>query len=252
MPEPALRCPGCGAPAAADTVSCAYCGSALATVTCPSCFAPMFKGSRFCGACGAEAIREVLDDETPLSCPRCKESMEHMRLGGTTLRTCLACGGLWLDPESLQRLCDTREERSSVVSVLAARVPTSSVSPDVVRYIPCPTCTKLMNRTNFAQASGVILDVCKQHGVWLDRGELQRVMGFVDAGGMAVSREREKEKLAEEQRRLLALQSAPAAGTNMGSFVVTTRTSTWSGTNDNMGRSIEHVLNDLLNLGFAK
>jgi Zn-finger nucleic acid-binding protein len=121
-----------------------------------------------------------------------------------------------------------------------------------VRYIPCPTCTKLMNRTNFAQASGVILDVCKQHGVWLDRGELQRVMGFVDAGGMAVSREREKEKLAEEQRRLLALQSAPAAGTNIGSFVVTTRTSTWSGTNDNMGRSIEHVLNDLLNLGFAK
>lgn len=247
MSELALRCPGCGAPASAETVACDYCGSALATVTCPSCFAPMFAGSRFCAGCGVEASRELLEDAKPLPCPRCKESMELMRLGGTTLRSCMACGGLWLDPTSLQRLCDTREERASVVSVLAARVPTSDTAPDVIRYIPCPSCTKLMNRVNFAQSSGVILDVCKHDGVWLDRGELQRVLGFVDAGGMTVSRERERQRLIEEQRRLAALQANPVGGSTMSADIVfSSRGGTWSKADDLMSNSMERILLDAL------
>jgi Zn-finger nucleic acid-binding protein len=244
MPESVLRCPGCGAPAAADTVACEYCGSALATVTCPSCFAPLFKGSRFCPSCGAESTRELLEEDKPLSCPRCKESMELMRLGGTTLRSCMACGGLWLDPTSLQRLCNTREERASVVSVLAARVPTTSAAPDVIRYIPCPSCTKLMNRVNFAHSSGVILDVCKTDGVWLDRGELQRVLGFVDAGGMTVSREREREKLIEEQKRLKALQANPMVTPEI--VVFTGRRTGWHKSDDTVGDSLENFLWDAM------
>ena len=251
MPDPVLRCPGCGAPATAETVACNYCGSALATVTCPSCFAPMFKGSRFCARCGAEAIREVLDDAKPLSCPRCKEEMELLRLGQTTLRSCMACGGLWLDPQSLQRLCDTREERASVVSVLAARVPTNGTAPDAIRYVPCPGCSKLMNRVNFAQSSGVILDVCKTDGVWLDRGELQRVLGFVDAGGLTVSRERQRMRLEEEQRRLAALQTGPMAGSHVSDhFVFTSRGSGWSTADDVMGNSMERLLIDAVSVFF--
>lgn len=250
MSESALRCPGCGAPAAADTVACGYCGSALATVTCPACFAPMFQGSRFCARCGAEATRELLEDAQPLSCPRCKDSMEHIRLGQTTLRSCPGCGGLWLDPSSLQRLCDTREERASVVSVLAARVPTTGEAPDVVRYVPCPACTKLMNRVNFAHSSGVILDVCKTDGVWLDRGELQRVLGFVDAGGLTVARDRERERLVEEQRRLAALQSGPRGGSNLEQLVFAPRGNGWSKADDMMGNSMERVLIDALGLVF--
>ena len=203
MPE-ALRCPGCGAPANADAASCEYCGAALATVTCPSCFAAMFAGSRFCARCGAEAARETIDEATPLSCPRCREPMQRLRLGGTDARECSECGGLWLDPESLQQLANAREESAGVVSVLSARIPRGATPPDVVRYVPCPRCEKLMNRTNFAHSSGVVLDVCKSHGVWLDRGELQRVLGFIEGGGLTMAREREREQLAEEQRRLAA------------------------------------------------
>jgi Zn-finger nucleic acid-binding protein len=208
----------------------------------------LFKGSRFCAHCGAEATRETLEDDKPLPCPRCKEPMELMRIGGTTLRSCMACGGLWLDPSSLQRLCDTREERASVVSVLAARVPTSSGVQDVVRYIPCPSCTKLMNRLNFAHSSGVILDVCKSHGVWLDRGELQRVLGFVDAGGMTVAREREREKLIEEQMRLKALQANPIVQTTISTHVTFgSRNGAWTTTTDNAGDSpFERLLFDVL------
>jgi Zn-finger nucleic acid-binding protein len=169
----------------------------------------MFAGSRYCASCGAEAVREQLEEEKPLACPRCREEMQALRLGSITARECAQCGGLWLDPVSLQRLADAREESSGVVSTLAARVPLVAATPDVVRYIPCPRCGKLMNRSNFARSSGVILDVCRTHGVWLDRGELQRVLGFIESGGLTVARAREREELIEEQRRLSALRDRP-------------------------------------------
>lgn len=169
----------------------------------------MFAGSRFCAHCGAEAVREQLQEDKPLRCPRCREDMQALRLGSTFAHECCQCGGLWLDPDSLQKLANAREEGAGVVSVLAARVPRSASPPDVVRYVPCPRCDKLMNRSNFARSSGVVLDVCKTHGVWLDRGELQRVLGFIESGGLALARSREREELVEEQRRLTALRDHP-------------------------------------------
>ncbi len=180
----------------------------------------MFAGSRFCAHCGAEATRERVEEDNPLKCPRCREDMQALRLGITTARECAQCGGLWLDPESLQKLANAREESAGVVSELAARVPLNTAPPDVVRYIPCPRCDKLMNRSNFARSSGVILDVCKAHGVWLDRGELQRVLAFVESGGLTVAREREREELIEEQRRLTALRDHPQQ-THGGSLSLT-------------------------------
>jgi Zn-finger nucleic acid-binding protein len=222
MPS-SLRCPGCGAPADSDAARCDYCGAALATVTCASCFAPMFAGSRFCAHCGAEATREHVDEGNPLKCPRCREDMQALHLGTVTARECAQCGGLWLDPESVQALANAREESAGVVSALAARVPLNATPPDIVRYVPCPRCEKLMNRSNFARSSGVILDVCKAHGVWLDRGELQRVIHFVESGGLTVAREREREELIEEQRRLAAMQGRGdrMGGAGMSAFPMT-------------------------------
>lgn len=170
----------------------------------------MFKGSRFCAQCGAEATREIVADEPPLDCPRCGSEMQAIRLGLTPVIECANCGGLWLDPKTLQTLCNARELHAVVVSTLAARVPTRQAPLDTVRYVPCPRCGKLMNRQNFARSSGVITDVCKTDGAWLDRGELQRVIGFVDSGGLAVQRAREMEQLAEEKRRIAAMQTMGA------------------------------------------
>ena len=210
MPDSSPRCPGCGAPASAEAAACAYCGAALATVTCPSCFAPMFRGSRFCARCGADAARDVMDEAAPLTCPRCAESLQSLRLGATTVRECAACGGLWVEPSVLQALCDAREAHAGVMSALAARAPANTAATDTVRYIPCPRCAKLMNRVNFARSSGVIMDVCKLDGVWLDRGELQRLVGFVEQGGLSVARERERQQLADERHRLDAARAASA------------------------------------------
>ena len=212
MTESILRCPGCGAPAQADAQKCSYCDSPLATVTCPSCFAPMFKGSRFCPKCGAEAVRTVVADETPRSCPRCREALAALQLGAVRASECAECGGLWLAPAVLQALCDDREQHNAIVAALAAHAARRTTPADVVTYIPCPVCPRLMNRTNFAHVSGVIVDVCRDHGVWLDRGELERIIQFVEAGGMAKEREHEMERMSDEARHLKAEREALTQG----------------------------------------
>jgi len=210
MPEPTLRCPGCGAPANADAASCSYCGSALATVTCASCYGAMFVGSRFCAHCGAEAVRQELEERAPLECPRCREEMRRLLLGKTTVRECGGCGGLWMDPADLQRLADAKELHSGIVAVLAAHIPAVPALPNVVRYLPCPECGKLMNRSNFAKSSGVVLDVCRTHGVWLDRGELPALLEFIGSGGLARTRARDHLMLEEERRRIEAIRGTVA------------------------------------------
>jgi Zn-finger nucleic acid-binding protein len=162
----------------------------------------MFVGSRFCARCGAEATREHVEEATAMNCPRCGESLQALRLGAMPAHECAACGGVWLDPGTFQKLCDDRDEHAGVASVLEGRMPTKPVTPDAVKYLFCPQCKKLMNRVNFAHTSGVITDVCKEHGVWLDRGELQRVMAFVEHGGLAAMRQHQIDQLDDERRRL--------------------------------------------------
>ena len=70
----------------------------------------------------------------------------------------------------------------------------------MVRYVRCPVCRQLMNRTNFARMSGVIVDTCRFHGIWFDADELGKVMDFIARGGLQKARTVELEELkAEEQ-----------------------------------------------------
>ena len=40
-----------------------------------------------------------------------------------------------------------------------------------------------MLRRNFRRSSGVITDVCRDHGTWLDADELEQIAGFILSGG---------------------------------------------------------------------
>ena len=71
-----------------------------------------------------------------------------------------------------------------------------------VRYFPCPQCAQLMNRMNFAKCSGVIVDVCRGHGSWFDRDELRAIIEFIRAGGLQLSRQKEKREIAFEREQL--------------------------------------------------
>jgi len=73
-----------------------------------------------------------------------------------------------------------------------------------------------MNRINFGTKSGVIVDRCKEHGVWLDGGELRHLFEWMKAGGKLLQQERQEQlKQIEEremEREIHKIQLRPAPG----------------------------------------
>ena len=204
-PTPAtpLRCPNCGAAASTDATICTYCQTRLATVGCPKCFAIMFAGMTTCPRCGANASRVEQGPAHDLKCPHCLIGMTRVQIGAMPIGECNTCQGIWLDVEQFQRVCSDSESQAAVILWNRAAVP--SLAParrDQIKYLACPRCRKLMNRLNFAKVSGVIVDVCHDHGTWHDRDELYRVVTFIEGGGLEKSRAVEREKLANERRKL--------------------------------------------------
>ena len=45
-------------------------------------------------------------------------------------------------------------------------------------YRRCPICQDMMNRNNFLK-SGIIVDVCRKHGIYLDEGEFEDLHQFM-------------------------------------------------------------------------
>ena len=202
MEAQSLNCPNCGAGVAIDSSQCQFCKTRLKTCGCPSCFGLMFVGSKFCEHCGAVAAPIGISlEEDAGDCPRCRKHLAEMKIGETNIQGCESCDGLWLDVATFENICADREKQSVVLGFLDERTARSPMMTKV-NYVPCPDCGELMNRNNFARASGVVVDMCKHHGVWFDADELPKIIEFIQKGGMEIARQREKNEIKDERRRL--------------------------------------------------
>lgn len=162
----------------------------------------MFLGNQFCGHCGARAVLpEIVTDENAGKCPRCKVHLGLLEVTETTLRECEKCGGLWADVETFETVCADNEKQAFVLSFLGENKRVA-VSPAKINYVPCPDCSQLMNRSNFARSSGVVIDICKHHGAWFDADELPKIIEFIRKGGMDRYRQRELNEIKEERAKL--------------------------------------------------
>lgn len=118
-----------------------------------------------------------------LKCPRCSAQLDLHNDRLSKAYDCSTCGGVWLGVDAFNAIC--MENAANCGHVFQNAGPKRMLLPeDKTHYLPCPTCRDLMNRRNFAVASGVIIDICARHGVWLDKDELSRIVAFIDAGGM--------------------------------------------------------------------
>ena len=134
-------------------------------------------------------------------CPRCRRPLQLVEIDAVRIRECGRCGGFWSATETFEELCSNSEQQASVLGFIGSDAHPHA-HPATISYVPCPDCGELMNRSNFARSSGVIIDICKQHGVWFDADELPKIIAFINKGGL--SRQREKEKIAiEDERRKL-------------------------------------------------
>ncbi|HUL51119.1 MAG TPA: zf-TFIIB domain-containing protein, partial [Candidatus Nitrosotalea sp.] len=140
-------------------------------------------------------------DPSKTPCPACQTLMMQGTLGTINLRQCGKCFGIWLDTVSFQQICRDSEHQAATLGVASPEVPQNKPL-EPVRYRRCPQCRQLMNRVNFAQHSGVVVDVCRDHGTWFDMNELQQIVLFIRSGGLDAARARDLAELKEEQRRL--------------------------------------------------
>lgn len=228
----ALNCPNCGGAVMSDRTQCEFCKSRLKTVGCPACLGLMFLGSKFCKHCGKKVTAVSVVDKKAGDCPRCKTTLQMLEIGEMNIRECNKCGGFWSDTETFESICADREQQSSVLGFISSDAHPHA-HPATISYVPCPDCSQLMNRSNFARSSGVIIDICKGHGVWFDADELPKIISFINSGGMVRSREKEKieiesqiSRLKEEQRKLAMMERRsgggrfdPAKDSNTGSVI---------------------------------
>lgn len=101
--------------------------------------------------------------------------MEHV--DERALLRCERCAGLWL---SRALFLDALIEPALQTALEAID---RSASSDVESATPlaCPDCGARMNRGIYARTSGVTVDVCRSHGVWLDPSEISRIIAFANA-----------------------------------------------------------------------
>ena len=207
-----LHCADCGGPVRSDALQCDYCGGFLdqdqskKTLLCPNCFARLSQKSKYCVSC-AHPIRPqplLMGKEVDHDCPRCKVHLHTRKLDDITVEECPSCSGLWLSSDAFREISKRKVEEFEKNPLPQNNSEARKLDPVV--YLKCPECGVLMNRKNFGRRSGVIVDKCHEHGIWLDDEELERIAKFIADGGLQEARKWESEEAARqaEQARNLA------------------------------------------------
>lgn len=119
-----------------------------------------------------------------MRCPRCADALREVHRDPLHLDVCVGCGGVWLEGVTLSVFASAlRRQPGAVAAAQAASAQAlCTFVPDPDR-IGCPRCRATMEITQ--HPSGVALDVCRHHGVWFDRDELERVVH--EPGGAATA-----------------------------------------------------------------
>jgi len=202
-----VRCSSCGGPRGKGELACRYCHASFTLreqdleTMCPKCAARVSNGAKFCHHCGVPILpEEVAASASERPCPACgaAHKLRSRSLGAdaVSLLECGRCAGIWIARESFALLLDRARAQAAPDDPAAgttkpAPPPKAAAGP---LYRKCPACGEMMHRVNFGKRSGVIVDRCKDHGVWFDTEELERVLAWVRSGG---ERRAQKAELVE-------------------------------------------------------
>jgi Zn-finger nucleic acid-binding protein len=202
-----VRCSACGAARPEGADECPYCGAAFTLherdldTVCPHCLALVSDGARFCHHCGTALAPEPdAGAETKMVCPACQDGhrLTGRQVGEERVPVleCGRCAGFWMGHDAFRQLVERarREALPDGTTIetpqqVAAKfgLPAGAAVPGGGGhgsfYRPCPVCRALMVRRNYGRDSGVIIDLCRDHGIWFDADELARVLAWLRAGG---------------------------------------------------------------------
>jgi Zn-finger nucleic acid-binding protein len=211
-----VRCSSCSAPRVKGAESCSHCGADYTLherdmhTLCPSCMTRVSDRARYCHHCATPiVVQGSAGQPTRKPCPACgrKHKLNGRSLGQAEVAVleCPGCAGLWLSAEAFKAVADrARDESVADPAVLvgeadAPATPARSGAPAFYRQ--CPECKSMMNRRNFGRRSGVVIDACKEHGMWFDALELGAILRWIRQGGEERATQRRQDEEREEQRK---------------------------------------------------
>ena len=218
-----VRCSSCGATRQASSTSCDHCGSDFTIherdlhTICPTCAARVSDRASYCHHCATRLDPQGRAGEpTRKPCPACGDghhvTSRDFGVAGLSILECPLCAGLWLSHDAFRHLVERADASPATSKVHAmAAVRSAAASPDAARplsqngqfYRPCLACGQLMQRRNYDERSGVLIDVCAAHGVWFDNDELAAILRWIRQGRSRLARERADELRKERERRAL-------------------------------------------------
>jgi len=130
-------------------------------------------------------IKIVMDSIHPkLTCSLCDVEMEQINVGileDILIHRCRECDGVFVTEEDLQKTIKHHVGVLQVVDYSTLRFildhPRHGKDTNSI-YKHCPICQERMRKLTYASVSGVLVDRCMAHGVWLDSGELQQLFDW--------------------------------------------------------------------------
>ena len=181
---------------------------------CSNCGAPLPLHSTVCTYCRTRNDVDLKgihyntthEPESPRSCPRCDKPLQTINLStgkSFFIERCEHCLGLFFDPGELEALLESETTHVYDINLpgMTALMEERHHTDYPVAYLKCPICSRFMNRVNFGARSGVVVDKCRNHGVWLDSGELRHLLEWVKSGGAILERQKEEERHREEEQQ---------------------------------------------------
>jgi len=112
-----------------------------------------------------------------MKCPKCKDSMVVLELNDVEIDKCFSCNGVWLDEGELELLLQGSKLGEKI---LYSIIPSKKAAEKPVK---CPICRKKMTKIIAGTSESIILDKCeKEHGIWFDGGELEKILYLADFG----------------------------------------------------------------------
>ncbi|MFK5984745.1 MAG: zf-TFIIB domain-containing protein [Pseudomonadota bacterium] len=131
---------------------------------------------------------DIVNKNSVRICPECDIPLSTIDLnikGEFQIERCNKCFGLFFDPGEIEDFLE--HSVAGVIHINQQHMTNINLDrykkDKSIRYRKCPECRKFMQRSNYAHKSGVIIDRCQQHGVWIDSGETTHLMEWKKAGG---------------------------------------------------------------------
>jgi len=112
-----------------------------------------------------------------MKCPRDGTELQKVVVMDVELDKCHKCDGIWCDRGEMEKLRDSRTADIEEIIEEEYGNPEFVESPEKVEA-KCPRCGGRLRNYNYSYIAPVVIDSCaKCFGVWLDDGELNKIVG---------------------------------------------------------------------------